>query len=230
MKKTFAILILGASLTSISMAQTAVFNFNSAADASQDTFTSNGVSLTVNGLASSTSLNQNLSSLTLNATATNILVGPENGIGTGPFSDDELRNGAGTPALSGATVLELSHITTPKGTMATSLDINMTSVDKATNEGFLVYGSTQDASKGAATLTLLDHGFGNNSDDGSFAISSSMLSKYSSFYVTADNGYYSSVLLGNGTSICTSVATPEPMSVAGLALGGLVLLRRRKKA
>jgi hypothetical protein len=92
-----------------------------------------------------------------------------------------------------------------------------------------VYGSTGNAYFGGPTqLTLLDHGFGNRAGIGSFDVNASLLSKYSTFYVTADNSYYSSVALGNGTKL---TATPEPMSVLGFALAGIPLfLRRRKKA
>ncbi|MHB8637755.1 MAG: PEP-CTERM sorting domain-containing protein [Fimbriimonadaceae bacterium] len=231
MNKSIAILLVGASLTSIATAQsvTGSFNFSNAPVAPVDTFSSNGFALTVSGLSSATSLDQSLSSVLLNASSTNILVGAEHGLGAGPYSDHELRNGAGTPALKGATLLELSDLDTPNNTMANSLTLDFSSVDHSTHEGFLVYGSTQDASKGLAKLILLDHGTGNSNNAGSFTIGSSLLSKYSSFYVTADNSYYSSVLLGPSSCFKAS-PTPEPITIAGLALSSLTLLRRRKKA
>lgn len=225
MNKSIAILVLGATLTTISTAQvTGTFNFGSAPVAPVDTFSDHGISLTVSGLSSSTALDQSLSSVTLNASATNILVGEDSGIGTGPFSDHELRNGGGTPALAGATLLEISHISPPNHDQVTGLDIVMDSVDYSTHEGFLVYGST-----GSNKLVLLDHGFGNASGIGSFDVSKSQLAAYSNFYVTADNGYYSSVLLGSCTAV-TAAPAPEPFTIAGLAIGAFGLLRRRKNA
>lgn len=229
MNKTIAMISLGTALSAVAGAQTGTFNFNNAPAAPVDTFTNNGFSMTVSGLSSAVSLNQNQSSVTLNASATNILVGDEHGIGTGPFGDNELRNGAGTPALPGATLLELSNVKGPTGTSLTSLNLLLTSVDHAFNEGFLVYGSTQDASHGAATLNLLFHGMGDNQDNGKYTVTANQLSSYSSFYVTADNGFYSSVLLGSGTTACAQ-AVPEPMTLAGLGLGAIAFFRRRKNA
>jgi len=229
MKKILASLLCGSSLAALSAAQSATFNFNSAPAQPVDTFTSNGFSLEIAGLFSASSLNQNLSSVSLNATPYNILVGPENGIGTGPFSDSELRNGAGTPKLSGATLLDITDIQTPKATTASELDILMSSVDQATHEGFLVYGSNQSALKGPATLTLLNHGTSGPNDTGSFTVNSNLLKQYTNFYVTADNSFYSSVLLGNGTKV-KAQATPEPTTLVGIALLTLPLLRKRKKS
>jgi hypothetical protein len=44
--------------------------------------------------------------------------------------------------------------------------------------------------------------------------------------VTADNGYYSSVALGNGTKL---TATPEPSSMLVFGVAGVPFLLLRKK-
>jgi hypothetical protein len=233
MKKIIAIGFLGTALVSASLAQTGTFNFtenNVNSSTNVENFsTSNGFSMYINGLYSSTPLNQNLNSLTLNASAYKLAYADDGGIGTGPFSDGEMRNGAGTPPVSGATILELSDFKGPHGASVSDLSISMTSVDYATHEGFLVYGSTGNAYFGGPTqLTLLDHGFGNTAGIGTFDVNSTLLGKYSTFYVTADNGYYSSVALGNGTKL---TSTPEPASMLVFAVAGVpVLLRRKKRA
>jgi hypothetical protein len=231
MKKLFLITLAAGALVTAASAQTAVFNFNGAASQSTDMFTSNGISLDITGLMSATSLNQNQSTTSLTATTTNIVdqTAREGGIGTGPFSDGELRNGAGTPSLSGASLLEISNITTPKGTAATGLSINFSSVDTSTNEGWLVYGSKANAANGTAQLTLLGSGKGTAGDVGTFDVTKSLLSKYSNFYVTADNSFYSSVLLGNGTKV-KAQPVPEPASLAGIGLLMIPFFRKRKKA
>ncbi len=229
MKKFLALGLVGAALTSASFAQTGSFTFtNVNSHTNVENFsTPNGFSMYVNGLYSKTALNQNLSSLSLNATAYNLAYADDGGIGTGPYSDGELRNGAGTPSLSGASLLELSDFKGPKGGTISDLTISMTSVDYSTHEGFLVYGSTGNAYFGGpTTLTLLDHGFGNTAGIGTFDVNSQLLSKYSTFYVTADNGYYSSVALGNGTKL---TATPEPSSMLVFGVAGVPFLLLRKK-
>ena len=208
MNKMIALLLFGTSLTAISFAeipladqQTATFSFKNVTPQYVETFSSNGACIKLAGLFSQTPLNENLAEVTLNATPTLLARSDGNGIGTGPFSDGELRNGAGTPFLAGATLVEIVNVATPCRTQLTHLGILLNSVDYGTQEGYLVYGSKQDALCGPAKLDLLAHGKGDTAGEAWIDICGSQLCQYKYFYVTADNSYYSSVNLGDGTKI-----------------------------
>lgn len=228
-KATIALTLLGSMIAATSQADTGTFTFSGVnGTASQVFTTSNGFSLTASGLQSSTMLDQTLSSVNLVASGYALKNAQNEGLGTGPYSDGELRNGAGTPKLNGATIIELSNITGPNSAQIQSLNFVIGSVDRKTSEGYLIYGSNTDAynNGGMATLTLLDHGYSDSADLGHYSVTGSQLAQYSTFYLTADNNHYSSVLLGNNTSV---QAAPEPATLAifGLIAAGAIVLKRK---
>lgn len=126
----------------------------------------------------------------------------QGGIGTLSWLDRELRN---TPA-HGADMLLLSNFLAPYGYNAWDLIIQMSSVDKATNEGFLVYGVNFKPDRKEAIL--LAHVFGDQNGNGWYRVGAQSFSKYAAFAVTADNNAASSVLLGNRTQLISTAKLP----------------------
>jgi hypothetical protein len=208
MNKTIALAFIGTALAAISSAQipladqkTATFDFKHTSPLFTETFTDGGPYMILAGLHSLTPLDQTLAQVTLSATPTYLCRSDGNGIGTGPYADGELRNGGGTPFLSGATLVEIVNVQTPPHTQLTHLGLLLNSVNYSTQEGYLIYGSKQDARFGPAQLDLLVHGMGTPLNNGWVDITGPLLSNYRYFYVTADNGDYSSINLGDGTKL-----------------------------
>jgi len=138
--------------------------------------------------------------------------------------DQELRNNL----TSGLQLLELSNLTVTPGYAIKNFTLKVTSVDK--NEGFLVYGSNSGPDvNGNVTLTKLFHDTNSVNGFSPTVDLTSYLKQYKDFWVTADNGSASSVILSNGTSAMVQ-AVPEPSAFAVLGLGLVGLVVRRRKS
>lgn len=158
--------------------------------------------------------------------SSNILLSNESnelGLGVGHNSDREIRNGKGD-----ADILELSNFVAPKGYKVKDIEIDVTSVDKGTKEGFYIYGSKSPSNSDHPTLDLLFHGTSAGGFDQLVDMGSNS-TKYNSFWLTADSGSLSSVRLGNGCKVTTQ-AVPEPCTILSLAGGAIAFFRRRKQS
>jgi len=201
-----------------------------------------GYTMQVSGWDMATWIPDSASSVTLPAlTARNLSPAhdiTEVGVGMYNGGDNEIRN---FPSGTGAVyrqILQLSNLQGPVGTVLQSLHLVVNSVDYNANpyynEGFVVYGSAC-ADLSACTLTQLAKVSANATDGKNgyaLDLAGNKFTPYTQFWLTADNGPLSSVILSSGTSVSSALApVPEPASYAlmlgGLGAIGLLLTRRR---